>query len=439
MTRVMRATMALAFAGVVLLPEAGLHAAGVPPAQQQLQQVLAQRHRWWLKLEAEKYHAALLQRRLSASQRALLAQHTRLVHELRAAAARRAQLLSAIEADQVRITEVGSAIVAARHEYVLLHRRAAGLLLKLKELKAEIHRQQGNVRAAVVQMYEMSQVSPLETVLEAGSLTALMQQQSYVGEIGKNDYATLQQAGREHAAVYSVAAVYIDEMAELRALQRHERKQLRAIKVDTRHEDRLLTRAEKLAARRQRRIRKQEAKVQALTNREQKQLLDVSTSARADITMIESDQQAADEVALSVERQTGTVPPGVWPGTTELAAQAALTAQAYLGQVKSPITPTGYWSGYCEAFAQFVYGEAFEAYSAIDEYQTMKSAGYIQPGIPLRGALVFYGGGRGYGHVAISLGGGHVISTMGFWGDKMPIAENPYLAFPDYLGWAMPF
>jgi cell wall-associated NlpC family hydrolase len=295
------------------------------------------------------------------------------------------------------------------------------------------------VRASAVQLYEMSQVNPLETVLQAKDLTDLMKQQSFVGQIGTSDYAILRQAAREHAAVYRVAKVFIEEMAALRRLRKREARQLATIRAATRHEDRVLVVAERLASHREKRIQKQEAKVQARADREQQRLLGASTSARAEVHMIASDQRAAEQVAVTVEQQTGTLPPGLWPGTTPLAAQAALTAQAYLGQVKSPLTPTGYWSGYCEGFAQFVYGEAFQAVSAIAEYDAMDAAGYIRPGIPLRGALVFYGGGEGYGHVAIAEGGGRVISTMGYSGDRLPIEENPYELFPDYLGWAMPF
>jgi cell wall-associated NlpC family hydrolase len=347
--------------------------------------------------------------------------------------------ISAIEADQAQITAVGLRMVSTRHEYARVHHQAAGLLLRLKQLKAEIHRQRGNVRAAVVQMYEMSQVSPLETALEAKTLTDLMKQQNYVDQIGSNDFATLRQASREHVAVFRVASVYIDKMAALRALQRREARQLVMIKSATRREDALLAKAQKLATRRQAGIQRQEAAVQVLANREQLQLQNVTTSAASDKSMIAYDQRAAEQVAVAIEQQTGAVPPGVWHGATPLAEQAATTAEAYLGRVTSTITPTGYWSGYCEGFAQFVYGEAFQAVSAIAEYQAMQSGGYIRSGIPLRGALVFYGGGEGYGHVAISLGGGNVISTMGYSGDKLPISENPYQYFPDYLGWAMPF
>jgi cell wall-associated NlpC family hydrolase len=438
-TTLFRSIAILAFFGTILLPQAALHAAGGTPAQQQLQQILAQRHWWRLKLEAERRHAAKVRGKLSVTERALEVQSARLLLEQQRAATQRARRLSAIEADQLRITQVGSDILATRHRYVQVHQKAAVLLLRLRQLKAKIHRQRGNVRASVVQLYEMSQVNPLETVLEAKSLTDLMKQQSFLGQIGSSDYAILRQAAREHTAVYRVASVYIEEMAALRRLRKRETRQLATIRAATRHEDHLLVVAEKLASRREKRIQRQESKVRSRADREQQRLLDASTSARAEARMIASDQRAAEQVAVTVEQQTGTLPPGLWPGTTPLAAQAAMTAQAYLGQVKSPLTPTGFWSGYCEGFAQFVYGEAFQAVSAIAEYHAMEAAGYIRPGIPLRGALVFYGGGEGFGHVAIGVGGGQVISTMGYSGDRLPIEENPYQFFPDYLGWAMPF
>jgi cell wall-associated NlpC family hydrolase len=416
-----------------------VHASGPSPTQQQLQKILTERHQWRLRLRAERRHAAAVRARLLATEQALSVRRARLLAAEQQAAAQRAMFISAIEADQARITDVGLRIVATRHEYSRTHQEAAGLLLRLKELKAEIHKQRGNVRAAVVQIYEMSQVSPLETALEAKNLTDLMKQQSYVNQIGSSDYATLQVASREHAAVYGVAKVYIDKMAALRRLQLQEAHQLVEIKAATRHEAALLAKAQKLATHRQAGLQRQEAAVQVLANREQLQLQNITVSARSDRAMIRYDQRAAEQVAIALEQQTGTVPPGVWHGTTPLAEQAAKTAEAYLGRTSTTITPTGYWSGYCEGFAQFVYGEAFQAVSAIAEYQSMLAGGYIRSGIPLRGALVFYGGGQGYGHVAISVGGGMVVSTMGYSGDKMPISENPYRYFPAYLGWAMPF
>jgi cell wall-associated NlpC family hydrolase len=434
-----RSVAVVALTVMLSLPRDALRADSGTPAQQQLQQILAQRHWWRMKLEAEHRHATWVQGKLSTTERALVRQRARLLLEQQRDAAHRANLLSAVEADQLQITRVGSEIVSARLQYSRVHQKALGLLLKLRQLKAEIKREQGNVSASAVQLYEMSQVNPLESVLEAKSLTDLLKVQGYVGQIGSRDYAILQQAAHEHAAVYRVAKVYIDEMAALRRLQRRERADLATIRVATRHEDRLLAAAGKLAARRQKRLQAQEARVQAQADREQALLTGTSSSSRYAAQAIAADQKAAEQVAVEVERETGTVPPGVWPGTTPLAAQAALTAQAYLGQVKSPITPTGYWSGFCEGFAQFVYGEAFQAVSAIAEYHAMLAGGYVRPGIPLRGALVFYGGGEGFGHVAISMGGGKVISTMGYAGDRLPIEENPYLLFPDYLGWAMPF
>lgn len=435
----LRLVAAFVVASALLFPVQAIQAAGGPTAQQKLQTILAERHAWHLKLKAEMKHEESVQGRLSISEQKLTAQETRLLRAKESAAARRAQFVSAIEADQVRITNVGAAIVAARDKYQEVHARAEGLLLKLKRLEAEKHRQQRNVRAALVQIYEISQVNPLETALEAKSLTDLLKQQSYVNEIGGSDYTILERAIRERRATYRIAKVWIEQMRALRKLQRQERHELALIRADTRHENKLMAKAQAAAAREQQGIADQEAQVQALTNQEQDQLASVTNTAQNDSQMIQSDQQAAEQVAVVVEQESGAIPAGVWSGTTPLAEQAAETAHAYLGQVKTNMTPTGFWSGYCEGFAQFVYGEAFQAYDAIGEYHAMKAAGYIHPGIPLRGALVFYGGGGGLGHVAISQGNGQVVSTMGYSGQRLPIAENPYLAFPYYLGWAMPF
>lgn len=59
--------------------------------------------------------------------------------------------------------------------------------------------------------------------------------------------------------------------------------------------------------------------------------------------------------------------------------------------------------------------------------------------MPPRGAIVFWGGGAGFGHTAISVGGGQVVSTLGYSYNRYPITRTSYTYFPYYLGWALPY
>jgi hypothetical protein len=41
--------------------------------------------------------------------------------------------------------------------------------------------------------------------------------------------------------------------------------------------------------------------------------------------------------------------------------------------------------------------------------------------------------------VAISLGGGVVVGTMGFSNDRKPVSRTSYTYIPSYYGWALPY
>jgi uncharacterized protein YraI len=101
-----------------------------------------------------------------------------------------------------------------------------------------------------------------------------------------------------------------------------------------------------------------------------------------------------------------------------------------------------YWSGWCEEFAEQAEGFQFRFATAIADYHAEFNAGRIHTDTnPPVGALVFYGGGGGAGHVAVSIGNGQEIGTYGFVGDHYPVSQYPvigYLSNP-YLGWALPF
>ncbi len=284
------------------------HADTVSSEQQQLQKILAGRHYWVKQLKEQQYKESQAQKQLSSTKWRLGQQQDRLANEQARFAAQRAQLLTAITEDQDRVDSVRSQLQSTRGEYTSVHHQAAGLLLRLKQLKAEIHRQLRNVGTALVQMYDLSQVSPLESVLEAHSLTDLLNQQNFVDQIGAHDNAILGRARREHAAVYSVAKVYIDKMAELRALQAQEKDELKTVVVQTQHEDVLLIEAQSLTQRRQQGIQKQEAAISGLAQQEDQQLNDIATSAQSSAQMIQADQNAAEKVAIIIGESTGIYP-----------------------------------------------------------------------------------------------------------------------------------
>jgi uncharacterized protein YraI len=101
-----------------------------------------------------------------------------------------------------------------------------------------------------------------------------------------------------------------------------------------------------------------------------------------------------------------------------------------------------YWSGWCEEFAEQAEGFQFRFATATADYNAEHNAGRIHTDTnPPAGALVFYGGGGGAGHVAVSIGNGQEIGTLGYVGDHYPVSQYPvtgYLTNP-YLGWALPF
>lgn len=98
------------------------------------------------------------------------------------------------------------------------------------------------------------------------------------------------------------------------------------------------------------------------------------------------------------------------------------------------------WSGQCEFFVEVAYGTRGRFSSAIAHYYWQRNAGRIHTDTnPPAGAIVFYGGGGGYGHVGISLGNGQMVSTQGFWGQRLPIWQLGITALQStnpYLGWA---
>ena len=137
------------------------------------------------------------------------------------------------------------------------------------------------------------------------------------------------------------------------------------------------------------------------------------------------------------------------PGTTDCNAVTAQMQQAAnwaIAEKNSP-DPTwsdhfGHaWSGWCEEFAEQAEGFPHQFASAIVDYQWQQAQGRIHTDTnPPVGALVFYGGGGGYGHVAVSIGGGQAIGTYGYVGQRLPVRQYPVVGFltNPYLGWSRP-
>jgi len=128
-----------------------------------------------------------------------------------------------------------------------------------------------------------------------------------------------------------------------------------------------------------------------------------------------------------------------WNITSQMQA-AASWAAAQVGSTYSSHYGH-YWSGWCEQFAEQAEGFQFRFGSAILDYQAEANAGRIHTDTnPPAGALVFYGGGNGYGHVAVSIGNGQEVGTYGYVGQTYPIRQYPVTGFLSnpYLGWAEP-
>lgn len=121
-----------------------------------------------------------------------------------------------------------------------------------------------------------------------------------------------------------------------------------------------------------------------------------------------------------------------------------IKAVNYVVNEKNSATPAWseefgrFWSGYCEGFVEIAFGTKFVFGRAIDHYNWQLSQGRIRTDTnPPAGAVVFYGGGNGDGHVGISLGSGQVISTQGYNGQTFPVKQHGVTALSNpYLGWA---
>jgi hypothetical protein len=114
---------------------------------------------------------------------------------------------------------------------------------------------------------------------------------------------------------------------------------------------------------------------------------------------------------------------------TRTASQVVAWAQAHAN---------GSWHGMCLSFVRQSFGAPGGQY---DAKQAWYQAKYRHTtGTPPRGAAVFWlGGSAGHGHIALSLGGGHVLSTdirRSGKADNVPLTEIHDKWGLRYVGWS---
>jgi hypothetical protein len=125
-------------------------------------------------------------------------------------------------------------------------------------------------------------------------------------------------------------------------------------------------------------------------------------------------------------------------GKSDLPRNAREAASWAIEQVK--IGSSG-WNNYCERFAETAWGKPHRYPSAIAHWHAAVKEGRAYQGkTPPPGAMVFWGGGQ-YGHAAVSIGGGKIVSTDIKRKGKADIVTIDYLSKAwnkKYLGWADP-
>jgi hypothetical protein len=114
-----------------------------------------------------------------------------------------------------------------------------------------------------------------------------------------------------------------------------------------------------------------------------------------------------------------------------------------LGEVATPLTDTGRWSGWCLRFAYLANGRNNGSVmgNAIGEWReaVRTGKGHAADRNPPAGAVVYYEGGDD-GHAGVYIGDGWVVSTAGYWWEAKPVRLHQIVPLPglQYRGWAMP-
>jgi hypothetical protein len=132
-------------------------------------------------------------------------------------------------------------------------------------------------------------------------------------------------------------------------------------------------------------------------------------------------------------------------GVSASADAAARWAEARVGAVNGPENyncPNCPWSGWCETFVELAYrsGAGYSTarmplYANADAHLAAARP-RLQGGVPPRGAVVLYSPN----HVAISVGGGRVVSTIGYSGQAYANQNVAYNGVQGvtYQGWYLP-
>jgi 3D (Asp-Asp-Asp) domain-containing protein len=158
-------------------------------------------------------------------------------------------LAAAIQASWAEVIVLDRQLVETAKERHRVRLRAASLVPKARALKMAIRRQLVNVRASLIQLYDISRISLLEQVLEAKSLTDYLAQQSIVSQIGADDVATLARARVQRSKLLAVERAYTTMARELRALIRDEKAQRDLFKLNAAHVTAMLAEVRRIDAR----------------------------------------------------------------------------------------------------------------------------------------------------------------------------------------------
>lgn len=123
---------------------------------------------------------------------------------------------------------------------------------------------------------------------------------------------------------------------------------------------------------------------------------------------------------------------------SDMPRNASEAAQWAIEQVKSGSSG---WNNYCERFTESAWGKTGRYASALAGWAAAKKEKRAYEGKnPPPGAMVYWGGGQ-YGHAAVSIGGGKIVSTDIKRKGKADIVTIDYLTKTwgkPYLGWADP-
>lgn len=95
-------------------------------------------------------------------------------------------------------------------------------------------------------------------------------------------------------------------------------------------------------------------------------------------------------------------------------------------------------SGYCLRFVDLAYGRTSGPASAYQVWTQSPASLHHVSGTPPRGAVVVWSSaiGGGHGHIAVSLGGGRMVSTTG---GAVAVLDIQGFADSAYLGWMPPY